>query len=138
MSFNRIRISTDATNKLRFLKARTGLTPNYLCRLALSLSLGEPGLPRLEILDENGQEFNRYTLTGEYDQFLTALLKERLLQDGLDVEADFLPQFKGHLDRGVSLLFNRVKNLADLQGLLPLGPHPNLRNPTLQESEPGA
>ena len=118
MSFNRVRVSVDSSNKLKFLKARTGLTPNLLCRLAFSLSLGEPGMPRFELSDEDGQEFNRYTLTGEYDQFLIALLRERLVADGLDQESDFLPQFRGHMNRGVSLLFSRVKGLTDLGGLL--------------------
>jgi len=119
LSFNRIRVSAEATNKLKVLKARTGLTPNILCRLALTISLGEPGLPNTSSYDEQGQEFNRYTLTGEWDQLFIALLKERLVQDDLDIALDLLPQFKGHLNRGVSLLYGRIKSLSDLQGLLP-------------------
>ena len=118
MSFNRIRVSAEATNKLKVLKARTGLTPNILCRLALTLSFSEPGLPNASTYDEQGQEFNRYTLTGEWDQLFIALLKERLSQDSLDVELDLLPQFKSHLNRGVALLYSRIKSLSDLQGLL--------------------
>ena len=132
MSFNRIRISADTTNKLRALKARTGLTPNFLCRLALTLSLNEPGIPAPQVYDENGQEFNRYTLTGEYDQLFIALLKERLVLDGLDPAIGLLPQFKAHLNRGVPLLYGRVKSLIDLYDLIPpagLQPKPN--NPSL-------
>jgi len=128
MSFNRIRISVDATNKLRTLKARTGLTPNFLCRLAFTLSLNEPGIPDPHVYDENGQEFNRYTLTGEYDQLFISLLKERLVLDGLDPAMDLLPQFKAHLNRGVPLLCGRVRSLIDLHDLLPpagLQPKPN-------------
>jgi len=119
VSFNRIRISGDASNKLRALKARTGLTPNFLCRLAFTLSLNEPGIPDPQLSDENGQEFNRYTLTGEYDQFFIALLKERLVLDGLNPTTDLLPQFKAHLNRGVPLLCGRVRSLVDLYDLLP-------------------
>lgn len=119
MSFNRIRVGGDASNKLKFLKARTGLTPNFLCRLALTLSFNEPGLPNPESYDELGQEFNRYTLTGEWDQFFMALLKERLIQDGLNPTLDLLTQFKAHLNRGVSLVQGRVKTLTDLHELLP-------------------
>jgi DNA sulfur modification protein DndE len=131
MSFNRIRVSVDATNKLRALKARTGLTPNLLCRLAFTLSLNEPGIPDPQVYDENGQEFNRYTLTGEYDQLFIALLKERLVLDGLDLAMDLLPQFKAHLNRGVPLLLGRVKSLIDLHDLLPpAGLQPNTNRPS--------
>ena len=119
MSFNRIRVSADATNKLKVLKARTGLTPNVLCRLALTLSLSESGLPNTASYDEQGQEFNRYTLTGEWDQLFIALLKERLVQDDMDIALDQLPQFKAHLNRGVALLYTSIKSLSDLHGLLP-------------------
>ncbi len=119
MSFNRIRISGDASNKLRTLKARTGLTPNILCRIAFVLSLNEPGLPNADNYDENGQEFNRYTLTGEWDQLFMALLKERLLRDGFSLTLDLVSQFRAHMNRGVSLLQTRVKGLTDLSDILP-------------------
>jgi len=119
MSFNRIRISKSATVRLSMLKGRTGLTPNILCRIGLCLSLSEPSIPDHKCFDENGQEFNRYTLTGEWDVFFMALLKERLLHDGLDLDKDLLPQFRAHLNRGAIALFDKVKDLADLYELLP-------------------
>lgn len=101
------------------LKGRTGLTPNILCRIGLCLSLSDPSIPDPQSYDETGQEFNRYTLTGEMDMFFTALMKERLLRDGLDLEKDLLPQFKAHLNRGAISLFDKVKDLGDLYELLP-------------------
>jgi len=101
------------------LKGRTGLTPNILCRIGLCLSLSEPSIPDNKCFDENGQEFNRYTLTGELDGFFIALLKERLLRDGFDIEKDLLPQFRAHLNRGAIALFDKVKDLGDLDELLP-------------------
>ncbi len=118
MSFNRIKVSSEATNKLRVLKARTGLTPNILCRIGFAVSLNEPGSPNQDS-DENGQEFNRYTLTGEWDQLFIALLKEKLVRDGLNPTIDLVPQFRAHLNRGVSLLQTRVKSLGDLKDILP-------------------
>jgi len=120
MSFNRIRISKSASARLSILKGRTGLTPNILCRLGFCLSLGEPSVPNPEKFDENGQEFNRYTLTGEYDKLYIALLKERLLKDGLDANKDLLPQFRAHLNRGAITLYDKVKDLRDLYELLPV------------------
>jgi len=122
-------VSAEATNKLKVLKGRTGLTPNVLCRLALTLSLNEPGLPNTSTYDEQGQEFNRYTLTGEWDQLFIALLKERLVQDDLSIVLDLLPQFKAHMNRGVGLLYGRIKSLIDLRGLLPSeGQQPTIRH----------
>ena len=118
MSFNRVRISTDATNKLQYLKKKTGLTPNYLARIGFCLSLAEDGLPELATYDEDGQEFNRHTLTGDYDLLFMPSLKERMIKDGLDPESEFLPQFKGHLNRGASLLNTRVKSLPDFYELV--------------------
>jgi DNA sulfur modification protein DndE len=119
MSFNRIRISKSATVRLSMLKGRTGLTPNILCRIGFCLSLSDPSTPNPGEYDENGQEFNRYTLTGEWDRFFIALLKERLLKDGLEIEKNLLPQFKAHLNRGAIALFDKVKDLGDLYELLP-------------------
>ncbi len=62
-------------------------------------------------------EFNRYTLTGEWDSFYLALLKTRLIRDGLDPNKDLLFNFKEHIERGVILLFNRVKQFKDLATL---------------------
>lgn len=119
MSFNRIRISKGATVRLQQLKGKTGLTPNILSRLAVCYSLNESRTPDPSEYDEDGQEFNRYTLTGEWDVFFIALLKERCIHDGLDPDKDLLPQFRAHLNRGVFSIFARIKGLGDLQSLLP-------------------
>lgn len=119
MSFNRLRISEDTTNRLKILKGRTGLTPNYLSRIAFCYSLNDDRTPNPAKYQEDGQEFNRYTLLGEYDPLFMAILKERLLEDGLDPENDLMPQFKAHLNRGVLAIYNRVKSLGDLESLLP-------------------
>lgn len=119
MSFNRIRISKSATVRLSMLKGRTGLTPNILSRIGLCLSLSDPSIPDPQRFDEDGQEFNRFTLTGEWDAFFMALLRERLLHNSLDPEKDLLPQFRAHLNRGAIALFDKVKDLGDLSELLP-------------------
>ncbi len=119
MSFTRIKVSKETSTKLNTLKTRTGLTPNILSRIAFCISLGESGAPDPLSFDEEGQEFNRYTLTGELDLFFVALLKERLVKDGLNPEIDLLPQFRAHINRGVSSLYTRVRNLPDLHDLIP-------------------
>ena len=120
MKLNRIHVSEDSRNKLRILKGRTGLLPNVLCRLGLSLSLMEPGIPKPEDYSTDGSEFNRYTLIGEWDPLIVALLKERCAADGLPLDDESLvKQFRAHLNRGVELLYARVRGVSDLVGLLP-------------------
>jgi len=118
--FSRLYVSEDIDNKLRTLKIRTGLTPNLLCRMGFCLSLSEPGIPDVQLYsDTQAREFNRYTLTGQYDLFFFSLLRERLSEDNLDEEV-LEPQFKAHLSRGVGLLYQRVKSVDDI-ALLTVG-----------------
>ena len=119
MRANKIRLCQDASIRLRQLKGRTGLTPNILTRLGFCLSLSDPSPPNPAEYPEDGQEFNRYTLTGEWDLFFVVLLKERCRADSLDLDQDLTKQFRAHLNRGVFQLFNRVKDLGDLEVLLP-------------------
>ena len=119
MSFSRIRLSRSATARLSMLKGKTGLTPNILCRIGFCLSLRNPIIPKPENYDEDGQEINRYTLTGEWDKFFIALLKERLLKDELDFQKDLYPQLRAHINRGAISLYDRAKKLDDLRDLLP-------------------
>ena len=74
MDLIKLKISSELTQKLRTLKARTGLTPNILCRIGFCLSLNEPGVPDVKKQPEDGMEFNRYTLTGQYDILFLCLL----------------------------------------------------------------
>ncbi len=120
MSFQRIRLSKGATVRLHMLKGRTGLTPNILSRIALCCSLNDPLIPDPADYDEEGQEINRYTLTGEWDAFFMALLRERCLEDNLDPDEDLLLQFKAHLNRGAYFVFSQVKDISDFQNLLPV------------------
>ena len=117
--FTKVHLGEGVDFRLRNLKARTGFTPNLLCRLGFCFSLDQPGVPDIALY-EGGQprEFNRYTLTGQWDPLFFALLRQRLLRDGLDMEADLEPQFKAHISRGVYLLSQRVKRPSDVARLV--------------------
>jgi DNA sulfur modification protein DndE len=117
MKLTKLRLTRDASNRLRFLAGKTSLTPNLLCRIGFCLSLGEATIPDPEEYSDEDREFNRYTLLGEYDQLFIALLKERCRQDGLDLGR--LPDyFRAHMNRGVTLLQQRVKSLSDIANLV--------------------
>jgi len=119
MQLNRIRVSEEVDQRLRSLKGKTGLTPNLLCRIGFCLSLREPAIPSSKDYDEgSAREFNRYTLTGQWDALFIALLTERCFQDGLPLPNSLEDQFMAHLNRGVLLLFQRMKHLSDLNRLI--------------------
>lgn len=120
MQLNRIHISEDSRNKLRILKGRTGLLPNVLSRIGLMLSLSEPHEPELDADSSDGSEFNRFTLMGEWDPLIVALLEERGIENGMCEDNDTLVKyFRAHLNRGVRLLYGRVRRLGDFANLFP-------------------
>jgi DNA sulfur modification protein DndE len=123
MRLNRIRVSKDASDRLKQLKGRTGLTPNILCRIGFCLSLNESSIPNPTDYPEEDREFNRYTLLGEWDDLYVALLRQRLHQDGLDDEHLEL-QFRAHINRGVITLSKLTKGVADLVRLAQRNEHP--------------
>lgn len=117
MKLTKIRLSKDASNRLRFVAGKTGLTPNLLCRLGLSLSLMEPRIPNPGEFPEEDREFNRYTLLGEYDALFVSLVRQRCYMDGI-TDPDLLPgYFRAHLNRGIGLLQHRVRHVSDLGAL---------------------
>jgi DNA sulfur modification protein DndE len=89
--------------------------------MGFCLSLEDSKIPDPADFPEEEREFNRYTLLGEYDTIYIALLKQRLYNDGLDPE-DLEPYFRAHLNRGISLLQQRVRSVSDFVGLLPKQP----------------
>lgn len=115
MKLTRLRVCQEVDNRLVHLRARTGLTPNLLCRIGFCLSLNDPAVPDPEAYPpDSDREINRYTLTGEWDLFFVALLRERCAHDSLDLGTMLEDQFRAHVNRGVLLLYGRVKNLGDL------------------------
>ena len=118
MDFKRIKLSQSSTKKLQLFKARTGLTPNIACRIALGLSLSRKNRPSLELYtEETGQEINRYTLLGEHDLILVALFKQWCYENEIE-EQKYYDYFIAHINNGVELLVNRVKGLEDFASLI--------------------
>lgn len=119
MNLNRLRVCEEADMRLRFLKARTGLTPNILCRLGFCLSLNDPTPPDpTQYPEDSPREINRYTLTGQWDSLFVALLKERCERDGM-IASDWEDQFRAHINRGVLQLYKQIHSLEDVVRLIP-------------------
>ena len=117
LALQRVMFTQDADSALRMLKARTGITPNILCRMALGLSLDEPGLPSLvSATGKSTREINRYTLMGEHDRAYVALFFASLRAAGGDLtRAD--DYFIAHVHRGITLLTTRLRSLEQCQDL---------------------
>ena len=124
MHYSKIRISAEATSRLRTLRQRTGLTPNLLCRLALMLSLEEGPVGPQPPPDEDGMEFNAYTLTGEYDGLFIALLRfveEPTSSDAALSDEELVSRLRAHLHRGVGTLSVRAKTPVEIARLARVG-----------------
>jgi DNA sulfur modification protein DndE len=131
VTIQRIPFSAAVDNKLRLLKARTGITPNILCRLGFCISLEEQGVPTDPFHgDAVGREINRYTLLGEYDTVFISLLKTWATKSGCPANDDnaLNEALIAHMNRGAELLSARVRTLVDLQNILP-------RKPTTQPTD---
>lgn len=107
---NRLHISQRATDQLKYLKTRTGVTPNILCRMALALSLEEKHNANPESTDLSGSEFNIVTLLGDSGPIFEALLKQ-VYGDMAPKQAELI--IAAHIDHGVDKL-KRAKSVLDL------------------------
>jgi DNA sulfur modification protein DndE len=121
MKLNRLNVCEDVSHQLSILKGRTGLTPNILCRIGFTLSINDRTIPDLaDYHPDSDREIDRHTLTGPWDSLFVALIKERCKQDSLSLTDEALAdQFRAHINRGVLLLYKRVRTLNDLALLMP-------------------
>lgn len=115
----KIGLDEASTQLLKTLKFRTGLTHQYLCRIAFCVSLEEAGEVDPSTYDEVGIEFNRYTLTGEWDVLFVALLREWMTANDPDGTYDETDWARAHINRGLTILPRRVRLLSDVPGLVP-------------------
>ena len=108
----RLKTSAKCQRTLTDLHSRTNITPNILCRYAISLSvLQDTPVDINKVKDTTGQEFNRQILTGRYDSIFKAIITQDINRELTDEE--YFPTYiKAHIERGVELL----KNNYDLTG----------------------
>ena len=108
----RLKTSAKCQRILTDLHSRTNITPNILCRYAISLSvLQDTPVDINKVKDTTGQEFNRQILTGRYDSIFKAIITQDINRELTDEE--YFPTYiKAHIERGVELL----KNNYDLTG----------------------
>jgi DNA sulfur modification protein DndE len=102
-SVSKFRTSAEAEEAFRALHKKTNLPFNLLCRLAWSKSLTVREPIDTTHLEITGKEFNRYSVTGEYDNLMKALTIQHAGIRPSDEEY-FGTYFKAHVDRGILML----------------------------------
>lgn len=111
---NRFRISKASTESLKLLKARTGVTPNIACRIALMLSLERGRTGGEREVDFDGSELYTHTLFGEAAQIYECMLRA---VHG-DLQQKRVQQLVGsHIESGTEEL-KKAKTLIDLCALI--------------------
>ena len=107
----RLKISEETSKRLEYLSKRLGLRRNIVCRLAIGRSLAEnESVKTVDPKDSNGYEFNRYTLTGEYDSIFKALIIQHEKKWVHDAEY-FTKYLRNHIERGVNLLYYEYERI---------------------------
>lgn len=106
----RMHISQTATDKLRILKGRTGLTPNIISRIALIRSLREGARAGKRKVDQNGSEFIGTTLFGEHANVLEALIVQVHGPQDMKTMSQIIAS---HIDDGLIDLM-KAKTISDL------------------------
>jgi DNA sulfur modification protein DndE len=106
------------------LKTKTGIQQwNILCRWAFCLSLREAAPPSpFDVPADSNVEMTWPVFAGEYHELYLAMLKERLVRDGIELsEKELNRQFRLHLHRGIGYLTspNTIRSVADLVRLAP-------------------
>ncbi len=86
---NRVHLSKKATEKLRFLKSKTGLTPNILSRIAMMLAIREDGdLSNAGVSDYDGQELNKSVLFGDNVDAYDVLINQFIYEKEIDMKLE--------------------------------------------------
>jgi DNA sulfur modification protein DndE len=86
------------------------------------LSLQEGPLGVTTRPDDDGMEFNAYSLTGDAHESLISILRlvenqGRVPEEGPITEADLFLALRAHIQRGVNILAARVRSPADVARL---------------------
>ncbi len=102
---NRIKISKEVSSQLESLSARLHLRRNIICRMAIGESLKIKGsVKNYKLEDSIGFEFNRYTLTGEYDVIFKALITQHEKKRINDRDYIII-YLRNHIERGIQFLY---------------------------------
>jgi len=107
----KLKISKEGSEYLDYLSNKLNLRRNIICRLAVGRSLDElKSVKDFRPKNSSGFEFNRYTLTGEFDEIFKALINQH---EGRKLTDDqyFSSFLRNHIERGVVLLYEEYEKI---------------------------
>ena len=108
---SKLKLSKEASDHLNMLSMRFSLKRNILCRIAVGRSLSEPtSVEGQKPKDNLGFEFNKYTLTGDFDEIFKAIICQHAGKK-LDDDQYFSDHFRNHIERGLGLLYFEFKKI---------------------------
>ena len=109
---NRVRLSTNATNKMQYFKSKTGITPNILSRIAIVLALKNDGdLKNAGVADSDGQVLDKSVLFGEHTEVYDVLINQYIHDNKIDL--DIQKTITSLIEIGAHKM-GHVKNLLDV------------------------
>jgi len=110
-----ITLSKVATDKLRSMKASTGLTPNILARVAIMLAIKDgSSLANASVGDAEGQILSKDVLFGEYTDVYEVLLNQYV--HGADNDCSLSEIIPSLIEAGVHKM-GHIKSINDLADL---------------------
>ena len=109
---NRVKLSRKATDRLRMLRQRTGVTPNILARVAIMKALEtSTDLVNAGVNDTDGQELSRDILFGDLTGSFELLLHFYI--ESNNITEPIKDVIEGLIEIGVHKI-GHIKNVSDL------------------------
>lgn len=112
----KMNLSKDAEIILKGITNNFGLTPNIICRYAIVFSLKDDK-PLTFDYDSKGVEFQRYTLTGDFDILIRELIKSKESKY-LNDDDYFGSYLKAHIENGLRIMENEVELVGSFDKLV--------------------
>lgn len=111
---HRVRISERSSGRLKFLKSKTGLTPNILSRFAFVLSARDLRKVTQVPSSLDGQEFNAPTLFGEHQRLYELLLAKYVQETNDDRDINLI--IASHIENGLHKM-GHIRSIEDVVAL---------------------
>ncbi len=112
---NRIRLSRKATNKMQFMKSKTGITPNILSRFAIMLAIKDgTDLKNSELEDIEGQVLDKSVLFGDHMEVYDLLISQYI--HDYNIELDIQKTIASLVEIGVHKM-GHIRELSDIYKL---------------------
>lgn len=107
----KLKLSSEKSDQLNYLSNRLDIRRNIVCRMAIGRSLAmKKSIKDFKTEDNSGFEFNRYTLTGEYDDIFKALVLQHE-KKRIGDEQYFSRCLRNHIERGIGLLHEEYQKV---------------------------